>query len=56
MRFDEPDVRDSYRRGAHDLYESVVAGLKPNHARAIKAWLEGLDAWEEGEPPHPPLG
>ncbi len=51
MRFDEPDVRDAYRRGARDCYESVVRGLKPRQARELGKWLVELDAWEDDEPP-----
>lgn len=56
MRFDEPDVRDAYRRGVRDLYESVVGELRSRQAKEIDAWLKNLEAWEDGEPPHPPLG
>jgi hypothetical protein len=56
MRFDEPDVRDAYRRGVHDLYESVAAGLGRRQARGIDVWLRELDEWHEGEPPPSPLG
>jgi hypothetical protein len=55
MRFDEPDVRDAYRRGVRDLYETITGLMKPHHARQIEAWLDELDAWEHGEPPTPPL-
>lgn len=56
MRFDEPDVREGYRRGARDCYESAVAGLKARQCREIEAWLKELDAWQDGDPPPPPLG
>lgn len=56
MRFDEPDVRDAYRRGVHDLYESIAGALKPHQALGIRTWLKELDGWDEGEPPPPPLG
>ncbi len=56
MGFDEPDVRDAYRRGARDLYESVMGWMKPRQASEIDAWFGELDVWEHGEPPQPPLG
>ncbi len=56
MRFDEPDVRDAYRRGARDCYESVIAGLKPRHERELEKWLVALDSWEDGDPPSALLG
>jgi hypothetical protein len=56
MRFHEPDVRDAYRRGARDLYESLMRTMKARKAREIETWLRELDDWDEGEPPPPPLG
>jgi hypothetical protein len=56
MRFDEPDVRDAYRRGVRDFYETITGWVKSHHARQIDAWLGELDAWEHGEPPTPPPG
>lgn len=56
MRFHEPDVREAYRRGARDCYESLAATLKTRHAREIEAWLTDLDGWEDGDPSQPPLG
>jgi hypothetical protein len=56
MRFYEPDVREAYRRGARDCYESLIATLKAYQAREVEAWLTDLDGWEDGDPPPPPLG
>jgi len=56
MRFDEPDVREAYRRGVRDLYESVIGAIRSRQAREIETWLRELDAWDDGEPPPPPLG
>ena len=56
MRFHEPDVREAYRRGARDLYERIVTGLKAQQAREIDGWLNELDTWEDGEPPSPHFG
>jgi len=55
MRFDEPDVREAYRRGARDAYESVAAKLSRSEGRDLKAWLSALEGWEDGDPPNPPL-
>lgn len=57
MRFDEPDVRDAYRRGARDCYEVLLPGLKVRRAREVeRGWLRELDAWQEDDPPPSPLG
>lgn len=55
MRFDEPDVREAYRRGARDAYESAAAGLRRSEARKVEAWLNELDGWQDSDPPAPPL-
>ena len=56
MRFHEPDVREAYRRGARDCYESLIATLKAGQAREMEAWLRELDGWQDGDPPPPPFG
>ncbi len=56
MRFDEPDEREAYLNGARDCYEIVVAALAPRKAREVEKWLSELGAWEDGDPPTPPLG
>lgn len=56
MRFDEPDVREAYRRGARDCYEGLAVNLKAPQARAMTEWLTELDSWEDGDPPQPPFG
>jgi hypothetical protein len=55
MRFDEPDTREAYRRGARDLYESIARDLARSQVRNIEAWLEELETWQEFDPPPPPL-
>lgn len=55
MRFDEPDVREAYRRGARDCFESVANRLTGRQAREVEAWLDQLDAWQELDPPSAPL-
>lgn len=56
MRFDEADVREAYRRGARDCFESAANGLTRRKAREIEAWLKELDTWDYSEPPPAPLG
>jgi hypothetical protein len=55
MRFDEPDVREAYKQGARDSVEKAVGGLKLQHARELKGWLNKLDSWQDGDPPPAPL-
>jgi hypothetical protein len=54
MRFDEPDARDAYRRGARDLFESLEGGLTVHRKREVESWLKELETWEEFDPPLPP--
>ena len=56
MRFHEPDVREAYRRGARDCYDSLIATLKADQVRQMQAWLGELDDWDDGDPPPPPFG
>lgn len=56
MEFDEPDVREAYRQGARDCFESVAHALNRRQAREIEAWLDALDGWEHDDPPHAPIG
>ena len=55
MRFDEPEAREAYRLGARECYESLASGLTKRRAREFEDWLRGLDAWQEFDPPPPPL-
>lgn len=55
MRLDEPDVREAYRRGARDCFESVAAKLSRRQAHDLEAWLKELDAWDYSDPPSAPL-
>jgi hypothetical protein len=54
MRFDEPETREAYRRGAQDLLECIQAELPKRKLRELQKWLSELDAWEEFDPPAPP--
>ena len=56
MRFDEPDVREAYRRGARDCFESLANGLAKRRAKQIEEWLKELDTWDYSDPPPTPLG
>lgn len=56
MRFDERDVREAYRRGARDCFESLANSLTKRQARQIEAWLKDLDNWEYSDPPNAPVG
>lgn len=56
MGFDEPDVREAYRRGARDCFDSIANALNRRQAREIESWLDALDSWEHGDPPQPPVG
>jgi hypothetical protein len=56
MRFDEPDVREAYRRGVRDCYETLGSGLTKRRARQFEAWLKELDTWDYSDPPPAPLG
>lgn len=53
MRFDEPDVREAYRRGAQDCFESLGDHLNARQVRAIESWLQELVAWEGTDEPLP---
>ncbi len=56
MRFDEPDVREAYRRGARDCFESLANGLGKRRAQQIDAWLKELETWDYSDPPPAPIG
>jgi hypothetical protein len=56
MRFDEPDVREAYRQGARDCFESLSGALTKRQARQIEAWLKELDSWDYSDPPPAPTG
>ena len=54
MQFDLPEVRDAYRKGALDAYESSCVHLDAAQKRAIEQWLVDLAGWTHGDPPVPP--
>ena len=49
-----PEVREAYRRGARECYESAIPFVRADTERAILSWLKELDAWEVGDPPKSP--
>ena len=52
--FDDPMIREAYRRGVRDAYESACIHLPPPRRRAMEEWLTTLDLWNGGDPPPPP--
>lgn len=55
MHFNEPDVREAYRQGARDCFESFVRSTVPSRQRSlIEAWLQRLNDWQDSEEPPPP--
>ena len=54
MRFEELDIRDAYRRGVMDAYESACIHVPPSRRAAVEAWISDLQSWTEGDPPIPP--
>lgn len=53
MRFDEPDVREAYRRGARDCLDSIARSTSGRQIHALEAWLKELEAWEDSDDPPP---
>ena len=52
--FDDPMIREIYRRGVRDAYESACTYLPPARCRVMEDWLTELDLWHGGNPPRPP--
>lgn len=52
--FDDPVVREAYRRGAKDASQSACIHVPAARQRAVDEWLKQLNAWEAGDPPTPP--
>jgi hypothetical protein len=55
MRFDEPETREAYRRGARDLLECVQPDLPKRRLREVQEWVSQLESWQEFDPPGPPM-
>lgn len=54
MRFDDPTLREAYRKGARDACEYAFDRLPAPEARALEQWLADLEAWDDGVPSPPP--
>ena len=54
MRFDDPEVREAYRRGVRDACDNVGLHVAPPKLRACEQWIRDLETWDAGEPPVPP--
>jgi hypothetical protein len=49
--FDDPMIREIYRRGVRDAYEIVCAHLSIPQCRVMEDWMTELDLWNDGNPP-----
>jgi hypothetical protein len=54
MRFDDPNIREAYRRGVTDAYESACIHVPASRRIAVEAWLKDVVDWNDGEPPIAP--
>jgi hypothetical protein len=52
--FDDPMIREIYRRGVRDACEWAGGHLPPARQRAMDEWLTSLDLWRDGNPPRAP--
>lgn len=52
--FDDPMIREIYRRGARDACEWACVHLPSTKQRVMEDWLTALDLWTEGNPPRAP--
>lgn len=52
--FDDPMIREIYRRGVRDACEWAGTHLRSAKQRAMEKWLITLDLWREGNPPRAP--
>ncbi len=52
--YDDPMIREIYRRGVRDACGWACVHLPPARQRAMEDWLTDLDLWHDGEPPSPP--
>jgi len=55
MKYDEPDVREAYRRGARDGLDILADRLTQRQLSQIEAWLEELEVWQDSDPPPGPV-
>ncbi len=52
--YDDPMIREIYRRGARDACEWACVYLPSAKQRVMEEWLTALDLWVEGNPPTAP--
>ena len=52
--FDDPMIREIYRRGVRDAAEFASMPLPCIRHRELEEWLTQLDLWSGGNPPPPP--
>ena len=52
--FDDPMIREIYRRGARDALDWACVYLPSTKQRTMEDWLTALDLWTEGNPPRAP--
>ena len=52
--FDDPMIREIYRRGVRDAAEFACLHLPSMQLRTMEEWLTQLDLWCGGNPPPPP--
>ena len=52
--FDDPMIREIYRRGVRDSCDWACPHLPTARQREMEDWLTDLDLWCEGNPPPPP--
>lgn len=52
--FDDPMIREIYRRGIRDAFAFACFHLPPARQREMEDWLTDLDLWHDGNPPPPP--
>lgn len=52
--FDDPMIREIYRRGVRDAVAFACVLLPASRQRVMEEWLTELDLWRGGNPPPPP--
>ena len=52
--FDDPMIREIYRRGVRDACDWACVHLPARKQRAMEEWLTSLDLWSDGNPPRAP--
>ena len=55
MWHDDPQVREAFRRGAREAFDSCAIRMDARQKIAVTQWLDELEEWDEGEPPVAPI-